>query len=93
MTAQRPGDVHGITATDRARHGPNPWTLQKWLGHKRIEEPMRYIHVAKDHWRESPDAVRDALAREPDPDRRIIAALGARGKTLPKTKAAESNLV
>ena len=74
-------------ATDCARYGVNPWTLQNWLGHKRIEETMRYVHVAKDHWREIPDAVRDALAHEPDPDRRIIAALGARGKAPAKNES------
>jgi integrase len=80
-------------ATDCARYGVNPWTLQNWLGHKRIEETMRYVHVAQDHWRETPEEIRDALVRELDPDRRIVAALGARGKGVPKSKTAESKLV
>jgi site-specific recombinase XerD len=42
-------------ATDCARYGVNPWTLQNWFGHKRIEETMRYVHVAQDHWRETPE--------------------------------------
>jgi site-specific recombinase XerD len=25
----------------------NPWRLQAWLGHKRIDKTMLYVHVAE----------------------------------------------
>ena len=30
--------------THAALFGVNPWKLQAWLGHKRIEGTMRYVH-------------------------------------------------
>ena len=39
--------------------GVNPWRLMTWLGHKRIDETMRYVHVADGHRRDLPP---DALA-------------------------------
>ena len=62
-----------------ALFGVNPWRLQAWLGHKRIEETMRYVHVAEDHPREQPECVQLAAIGVGDPDRRVIAMLGARG--------------
>ncbi|HTR50892.1 MAG TPA: hypothetical protein VMJ10_09315, partial [Kofleriaceae bacterium] len=56
----------------------NPWRLQAWLGHKRIDETMLYVHVAESHAREWPDPVKEAASRELDPDKRILAMLGAR---------------
>jgi hypothetical protein len=67
----------------------NPWRLQTWLGHKRIDETMLYVHVAETHARELPEAVQEAGQSELDPDKRIIAMLGARvrGKGVAKVLA------
>jgi integrase len=65
--------------THAALFGVNPWRLQAWMGHKRIDETMRYVHVAASHARELPADVVAAGAGELDPDRRIIAMLGVRG--------------
>jgi hypothetical protein len=59
--------------------GVNPWRLQAWLGHKRIDETMLYVHVAENHRREIPEAIIAAGREESDPDRRILRLLGARG--------------
>ncbi len=69
--------------THAALFGVNPWRLQTWMGHKRIDETMLYVHVAESHPRELPDAVQLAAAVV-DPDRRVIAMLGSRGKTVAK---------
>lgn len=65
--------------THAAMFGVNPWRLQAWMGHKRIDETMRYVHVAGAHAREVPLAIVAAGAGEADPDRRVLAMLGARG--------------
>jgi hypothetical protein len=63
----------GETTTPKGR------TRRTWLGHKRIDETMRYVHVA------------EAARAEPvDPDRRIVAMLGARAKFLPKTEGSRN---
>jgi len=72
--------------THAALFGVNPWRLQTWMGHKRIDETMLYVHVAEAHARELPEPVRDAALSELDPDRRIITMLGARGKTVAKAE-------
>lgn len=64
--------------THAALFGVNPWRLQTWLGHKRIDETMLYVHVAEAHAREWPEPVQEAACREIDPDKRIVAMLGAR---------------
>lgn len=64
--------------THAALFGVNPWRLQTWLGHKRIDETMLYVHVAEAHARAWPDSVQKATASEIDPDKRILAMLGAR---------------
>ncbi|MFT3695812.1 MAG: site-specific integrase [Kofleriaceae bacterium] len=64
--------------THAALFGVNPWRLQTWLGHKRIDETMLYVHVAEAHARAWPAAVHLAAAREIDPDKRILAMLAAR---------------
>jgi integrase len=64
--------------THAALFGANPWRLQAWMGHKRIDETMRYVHVADAHMRELPEAIRAAALAETDLDRRVIAMLGAR---------------
>jgi integrase len=65
-------------ATHAAMFGVNPWSLMTWLGHKRMEETMRYVHVAQAHRRPLPEPILEA-AREPDPDRRVLGMLSARG--------------
>jgi integrase len=64
--------------THAALFGVNPWRLQTWLGHKRIDETMLYVHVAEAHTRTWPEAVHEAATREIDPDKRILAMLAAR---------------
>ena len=73
--------------THAALFGVNPWRLQAWLGHKRIDETMLYVHVAESHAREWPGPVHEAAATQIDPDKRIIAMLGVRGKTVAKPAA------
>jgi len=65
--------------THAALFGVNPWRLQAWMGHKRIDETMLYVHVAEAHHRELPEIVRVAAMSETDPDTRILRMLGARG--------------
>jgi integrase len=64
--------------THAAMFGVNPWRLQAWLGHKRIDETLGYVHVADAHRRDLPAAVLEAATAEVDPDRRVLAQLGAR---------------
>ena len=64
--------------TDAALFGVNPWRLQAWMGHKRIDETMIYVHVAQNHRREIPEGILQAGASESDPDRRVLKMLGAR---------------
>jgi integrase len=73
--------------THAALCGVNPWTLQAWMGHKRIDETMLYVHVAKDHRRDLPPEVIAAGANEADPDRRILFMLGVRGTNVPWLRA------
>jgi len=40
-----------LYGTHAALFGVNPWRLQGWMGHKRIEETMLYVHVADVHAR------------------------------------------
>ncbi len=65
--------------THAALFGVNPWRLQTWMGHKRIDETMLYVHVAEAHARGLPEPVREAGLGEMDADRRILKMLGARG--------------
>jgi integrase len=78
--------------THAALFGVNPWRLQAWLGHKRIDETMLYVHVAESHPRELPEPVKEAACTESDPDRRILAMLASRGKTVAKTQAIETRV-
>jgi len=50
------------------------------LGHKRIDETMIYVHVAEAHHRELPEIVREAARGIDDPDARVLAMLGSRGR-------------
>ena len=64
--------------THAALFGVNPWRLQAWLGHKRIDETMLYVHVAEAHHRELPEILRAKSREVDDPDQRVLALLGAR---------------
>ena len=66
-------------ATHAAGFGVNPFTLMSWLGHKRLDETLGYVHGARAHARPIPSQVLEAGRAESDPDRRIVAMLGARG--------------
>lgn len=68
--------------THAALFGVNPWRLQAWMGHKRIDETMLYVHVAEAHMRELPPVIADAGQGISNPDQRVIAMLGARGKNV-----------
>jgi integrase len=74
--------------THAALFGVNPWRLQVWLGHKRIDETMLYVHVAENHRREIPPEILAAAADENDPDRRVLRMLGARGSQVAAKRAA-----
>lgn len=80
--------------THAAMFGANPWKLMQWMGHKRIDETMLYVHFAEAHLRPLPEPVLAAQRATDDPDRRIIAMLDARrlcferdGKEMPKPLA------
>jgi len=79
--------------THAALFGVNPWRLQAWMGHKRIDETMLYVHVAENHRRDIPEDIMSAGLGEIDPDRRVLKMLGARGShvaaaTTPEKKTA-----
>ena len=76
--------------THAALFGVNPWRLQAWMGHKRIDETMLYVHVAADHHREMPEVVRVAGMNVTDPDVRILRMLGARGSYVAAEAFAEN---
>ena len=82
--------VSATFGTHAALFGVNPWRLQTWLGHKRIDETMLYVHVAESHAREWPEPVHEAATSQIDPDKRIVAMLGARGKTVAKTSTTKT---
>jgi integrase len=65
--------------THGALFGVNPWRLQSWMGHRRIDETMLYVHLAETHRRPIPPSILKEGAREADPDRRILEMLTARG--------------
>ncbi len=73
------GRVGEAFGTHAALFGVNPWRLQLWMGHKRIDETMRYVHLAEAHRRPLPEAMVQAGQAETDPDRRVLALLGGRG--------------
>jgi integrase len=65
-------------ATDAARFSVNPFTLMSWLGHKAMTETLGYVGFAKSHTRVMPPEVLAAGAAATDPDRKVVAMLGAR---------------
>ncbi len=64
--------------THAAMFGVNPWKLMQWMGHKRVDETMLYVHFAEAHMRPHPVAVLEAQKGHDDPDQKIIAMLDAR---------------
>jgi integrase len=68
--------------THAAMFGVNPWKLMLWMGHKRIDETMLYVHFAEAHMRPLPDSILAIGRGHDDPDRRIIAMLSARQNVL-----------
>jgi hypothetical protein len=58
--------------------GVNPWKLMLWMGHKRIDETMLYVHFAEAHLRPLPEPVLSAQRGHDDPDKKVIAMLSAR---------------
>jgi integrase len=84
--------------THAAMLGVNPWRLQTWMGHKRIDETMLYVNFAGAHMRPIPPTVLLAAGTEVDPDQRILKMLGARGTvvaqpTVVKREAEEVQIV
>ncbi len=67
-------------ATHAATFGINPWTLNAWLGHKAMEETMRYVHVARHHRREVPAVISRAADGARDEEGKVLATLSARGE-------------
>ncbi len=71
--------------------GVNPWKLMQWMGHKRVDETMLYVHFAEAHMRPHPEPVLQAQRGHDDPDQKIIAMLDARrlcrGKGVANPKA------
>ena len=49
-----------------------------WMGHKRIDATMLYVHIAEAHLGPLPEVVVQAQRGFDDPDKRVLAALGAR---------------
>jgi integrase len=68
--------------THAALFGVNPWRLMVWMGHKRIDETMRYVHVAEAHRRQVPSEILKAGRLHLDPEERVLAMLAARGQYL-----------
>lgn len=68
--------------THAAHFGVNPWRLMHWMGHKRLDETMRYVHLAEAHKRPLPEHIVAAGRRIVDPDRRVLAMLSSRGNPM-----------
>ncbi len=75
--------------THAARFGVNPWQLMEWMGHKRIDETMGYVHIAERH-RSIPAELVAAGMKEIDPTDRVLTMLEGRAKFLPKTAEPET---
>ncbi len=75
--------------THAARFGVNPWQLMEWMGHKRIDETMGYVHIAARHRSIPPELVAAGM-KEIDPTDRLLKMLAARAKFLPKTADSET---
>jgi integrase len=68
---------HGF-GTHAAMFGVNPWKLMTWMGHKRIDETMLYVHFAEAHLRPPPEPILSAQRGYDDPDKKVIAMSAAR---------------
>lgn len=76
--------------THAALLGVNPWRLQTWMGHKRIDETMLYVHVAENHRRDIPESILLVAENEREPDQRVLKMLGARGSHVAAKPIAEN---
>ena len=85
--AERAGLASRVSGWHIGRHtyathlpmlGVNPWDLNLWMGHTRMEETLRYADVARAHGRSIPPEVLSAGDREIDLQKRILAQLSAR---------------
>lgn len=74
--------------THAALFGVNPWSLMSWMGHKRIDETMGYVHVAERSRRAIPETILRAAENKTDPNHRVVAMLGARAKIRPNSATA-----
>jgi integrase len=75
--------------THAARFGVNPWQLMEWMGHKRIDETMGYVHMVERQPRPIPPELVAAGMKEIDPTARVLAMLSARaGQKLAKSDEA-----
>ena len=70
--------------THAAMFGVNPWKLMLWMGHKRIDETMLYVHFAEAHLRPLPEPLLGAQRGHDDPDKKVIAMLTARRLCVPR---------
>lgn len=68
--------------THAAYFGVNPWRLMHWMGHKRMEETMRYVHLAEAPMRPLPTHVVLAGQGIADSDQRVLAMLSSRGNLM-----------
>ncbi len=75
--------------THAAMFGVNPWRLMAWMGHKKIDETMRHVHVADVHARPIPAEIVAAGGAVMDGDRRVLAMLSARGNVVPTAETAD----
>jgi integrase len=64
--------------THAAMFGVNPWKLMQWMGHKRVDQTMLYVHFAEAHMRPHAEPILLAQRGHDDPDQKIIAMLDAR---------------
>ena len=67
--------------------GVNPRKLMQWIGHKRVDETMLYVHFAEAHMQPHAEPILKAQQGHDDPDQNIIAMLDARSACRGKTVA------
>lgn len=66
-------------ATHAATFEVNPWVLMIWMGHKKMDETMRYVQFADAHRRVIPTELLKIRESTPDPTQRALNMLSARG--------------
>ena len=76
--------------TQAALFGVNPWHLQGWMGHKKIDETMRYVHVNTVHHRDLPPVMLAARQGETDLSRQVLAMLDSRSRLPWQPRGSES---